>query len=324
VAEADWRIVHSGVGGGAASDVAVAMITRNRADEAVAAVGRLLELPERPAVVVVDNASSDGTAERVVAAHPEATVVRAEVNLGAAGRNIGVKLSAAPFVAFCDDDTAWAPGSLARAAALLDRHADLAVVCGRVLVGDDGREDPVCAEMAATPLPPRDGLPGVPVLGFLACAAMVRRTAFLGAGGFERRFLVGGEEELLALDLAAAGCALAYVPDVTVLHRPSARRDHADRRRIQARNALWVSWLRHPPDLAWAKTTRLARQAVADPGVRRGMVEAAAALGWVARSRRRLPADVANCARLLHEADRRVEHNASITSAPSSVHEKLR
>jgi GT2 family glycosyltransferase len=225
------------------------------------------------------------------------------VNGGAAARNIGVGLSAAPFVAFCDDDTAWAPGSLARAAALLERHAGLALVCGRVLVGDEGREDPVCAEMAASPLPARDGLPGVPVLGFLACAAMVRRTAFLAAGGFERRFLVGGEEELLALDLAAAGGGLAYVPEVTVLHRPSVRRDNADRRRILTRNALWVSWLRHPPDLAWARTARLARQAVADARVRRGMLEAAAALGWVARSRRRLPPDVAHCVRLLHEAD---------------------
>jgi GT2 family glycosyltransferase len=261
-------------------------------------VDGLLALPERPAVVVVDNGSSDGTAERVARAHPAATVARVEANLGGAGRNLGVRLTPAPFVAFCDDDTAWAPGSLARAASLLRSHHDLALVCGRVLVGDDHREDPVCALMAETPLPARDGQPGFPVLGFLACAAMVRRTAFVAAGGFERRFLVGGEEELLALDLVAGGWSLVYVPDVTVHHRPSRRRDTRRRRRIETRNALWVAWLRHPPDLAWSRTARLARRAISDPAVRRGLAEAAGEIGWVVRSRRRLPPAVAEAARL--------------------------
>jgi GT2 family glycosyltransferase len=168
-----------------------------------------------------------------------------------------------------------------------------------VLVGDDAREDPVCAAMASSPLPVRPGRPGVPVLGFLACAAVVRRSAFLAAGGFERRFVVGGEEELLALDLASAGWGLAYVPEVVVHHHPSPRRDTGDRRRVQARNALWVSWLRHPPDLVRARTARLGRQALEDAAVRRGVADAVRELRWVVRSRRRLPPAVAETVRWL-------------------------
>jgi GT2 family glycosyltransferase len=275
------------------------MITRNRADEAVASVGRLRTLPEQPEIVVVDNGSSDGTAEQLARSHPGTMVVRATENLGGAGRNVGVELSGASCVAFCDDDTAWEPGSLRRAAELLASHADLALVCGRVLVGDDGREDPIGAAMEASPLPVQSGLPGFPVLGFLACAAMVRRSAFLAAGGFERRFLVGGEEELLALDLAAAGWGLSYVPDVVVHHHPSPRRDSGHRRRLQARNALWASWLRHPPDLVRARTARVGREALRDRDVRRGVAEAARQLPWVVRSRRRLPPAVADAVRLL-------------------------
>jgi GT2 family glycosyltransferase len=277
------------------------MITRNRADEAVPAVGRVLALPDQPEIVVVDNGSSDGTAERVARRHPAATVVRSTANLGGAGRNVGASLTDAATVAFCDDDTAWAPGSLQRAAELFESHPDLGLVCGRVLVGDDGREDPVCAAMAASPLPVHSGRPGFPVLGFLACAAMVRRSAFLAAGGFDRRFLVGGEEELLALDLAAAGWGLAYVPDIVVHHHPSSRRDTGHRRRVQARNALWVSWLRHPPDLVRARTARIARQARSDAAVRRGVAEAAGGLRWVVRARRHLPPTVAEAARLLED-----------------------
>ncbi|HYH49625.1 MAG TPA: glycosyltransferase family 2 protein [Acidimicrobiia bacterium] len=294
---------HAGPATEASPRIAVVMITRNRADEAVAAVDRLVRLPEQPEVVVVDNASTDGTSDRLAArAFPAVTLIRCQENLGAAGRNVGVRRTGAPFVAFCDDDTAWLPGSLRRAAELLASHPDLGLICGRVVIGDGGREDPIAAVMAASPLPRPPGWPGYPILGFLACASVVRRSAFLAAGGFERRFVVGGEEELLALDLAAAGWGLSYIPDIVVRHDPSPRRDTADRRRIQARNALWSTWLRHPPDLAWARTARLGRQALYDSAVRRGFTEAARDLPWVIRSRRRLPPAVANAARQLEGA----------------------
>lgn len=41
---------------------------------------------------------------------------------------------------------------------------------------------------------------GLRVLGFVACKAVVRRSAFLGCGGFHRHFGIGGEERLLTVD----------------------------------------------------------------------------------------------------------------------------
>ena len=73
----------------------------------------------------------------------------------------------------------WAAGSLDRAAALFDRHADLGLLAGRVVVEPQGRDDPFCALLAASPL--EGAGPGVPILGFMACAAVVRRDAFLEA-----------------------------------------------------------------------------------------------------------------------------------------------
>ena len=279
--------------------VTVVMITRNRCPEAVHAVGRLLALPERPAVIVVDNGSTDGTAEAVRDRHPGVEVVEAGRNLACAGRNLGVRRARTPFVAFCDDDSWWAPGALRAAADLLECHPDLALVCARVLVGPEEREDPVSAVMAASPLPNPPGRPGRPLLGFVAMASMVRRSPFLAAGGFEGRMLVGGEEDLLALDLAAAGWGLAYAADVVVHHHPSPQRDPAGRRRVEARNALWVSWLRLPPDVAVRRTARVVRRAASDPAVRQGVGEALRELPWVVRGRRRLPAAVSRSVRLL-------------------------
>ena len=66
--------------------------------------------------------------------------------------------------------------------------------------------------MAAAPLGRDPDLPGPSILGFLACAVVVRRSAFLDVGGFDDVVFFGGEEERVALDLAAAGWGLATCP----------------------------------------------------------------------------------------------------------------
>src|SRR5262245_15594133 len=98
--------------------VSVVIITHNRKEEVLTTLGHLSRLPERPPILLVDNGSSDGTAAAVAAHFPGVQVVPAGGNLGAAGRNLGVRRAPTPYVAFCDDDTWWEPGALARAADL--------------------------------------------------------------------------------------------------------------------------------------------------------------------------------------------------------------
>jgi GT2 family glycosyltransferase len=261
--------------------VSVVIATRNRGPELLGTLARLRALPEQPPVVVVDNGSTDGTAELVRAHHPEVQVVGLRRNRGGAARTVG-----APYVAFSDDDSWWAPGALSQAADLLDRHPRLAVLAARVLIGPEERLDPVCAEMAHSPLPAADDLPGPSVLGFIACGAVVRRTAFLDAGGFDVRLGVGGEEELLSVDLAASGWGLAYVDEVVAHHHPSPSRDPSGRRRVQVRNALWSTWLRRPLGGAARQTAHLAALALHQPGARSGILLALLGLPWVLRERR--------------------------------------
>ena len=266
--------------------VSVVIATRNRGPELLGTLARLRALPERPPVVVVDNGSTDGTAELVRAGHPGVQVVGLRRNLGGAARTVGARLVDSPYVAFSDDDSWWAPGALRRAVELLERHPRLAVLAARVLVGPEERLDPVCAEMAHSPLPPAPDLPGPSVLGFIACGAVVRRAAFLEAGGFDIRLGVGGEEELLAVDLAARGWGLAYVEEVVAYHHPSPSRDPSGRRRVQVRNALWSTWLRRPLGGAARQTAHLTALALHQPGARSGILLALLGLPWVLRERR--------------------------------------
>src|SRR4051794_32357037 len=201
--------------------ISVVIATRDRRVHLGRTLDRLQSLPESPSIVLVDHGSSDGTAEYVRRAHPEVRLIALGENLGAAARTLGVAEARSPYVAFSDDDSWWAPGALACASDRFDAHRRLGLLAARVLVGPGETIDPSCAMMAASPLPTRADLPGPSVLGFLACGAVVRRSAFLEAGGFEARFGVGGEEELLAMDLAAAGWGLAYCKDVVAHHHPT-------------------------------------------------------------------------------------------------------
>lgn len=254
--------------------VAVVVVTRNRLPELLTTLGHLRTLPERPHVVVVDNASTDGTAHTVRERFPEVEVLALQENAGGAGRTAGVERVEAPYVAFADDDSWWEPGSLARAADLFEAHPRLGLIAARILVGPEEREDPVCAAMEASPLPADLELPGPPVLGFLACGAVVRREAYLQAGGFHARMMIGGEEALLAADMAAAGWSLAYVRNLTARHHPSTVRDRSARLRGEVRNALWFAWMRRPVPPAARLTLRAARASLRDAHARAGLLEA--------------------------------------------------
>src|SRR5919197_4353022 len=111
--------------------VVVVIATRNRAVELQETLRRHQDLPGHVGLVVVDNASGDGTVARVRRAHPEVRVVALRENLGGAARTVGALHTDCPYVAFSDDDSWWAPGALQRAAELLDRHPRLAVVAAR-------------------------------------------------------------------------------------------------------------------------------------------------------------------------------------------------
>lgn len=282
----------------------VVVITWNRRAEVLGALDRLRGLPEQPPVVVVDNASTDGTAQAVRERHPWVDLVVAPRNLGAVGRNVGVERLGTPYVAFCDDDTWWAAGSLERAADVLDAHPQVGVLTARIVVEPAGTEDPIVAELRGSPVPTAPGLPGPALGSFLAGASVVRRSAFLAAGGFHERLWLGGEEELLAADLATAGWELCYREDLTVHHHPSTVREHHRRRRDGIRNTLWFTWLRRPLRPALRRTAEVLAGVPRDRVSLAGVAAAVAGLPWVLRERRPLPPHVEARFAALAEAQR--------------------
>ncbi|MGY1653240.1 glycosyltransferase [Geodermatophilus sp. SYSU D01119] len=278
--------------------VTVVVMSRDRREDLLATLPR----HEAP-VVLVDNGSGDGTVDAVRAALPQVTVLPLGENAGARARTIGAGYAGTEFVAFADDDSWWAPGDLARAAEVMRAHPRLAVLNARVLVGPEERLDPLCPELAASPLGTPAHLPGPRLLGFIACAAMVRTEAFLAAGGFDPVVRFPGEEERLSLDLAAAGWDIAYVDSVTVHHHPSVRRhDPAARRTAVWRSKVLTAVMRLPLREVAATVAAAVRAGAPE---RRGLWRALPDLPAALRRRRRLPASVLADRRVLAGESRR-------------------
>lgn len=89
---------------------------------------------------------------------------------------------------------------------------------------------------------------------------MLRTDAFRTAGGFHPRLWLGGEEELLAADLAANGWWLTYADHLTIHHQPSLVRDPTVRR---AHGTAALPWVLRERRVLPAEV-----EAVASPGYR--------------------------------------------------------
>ncbi|MBU8828524.1 glycosyltransferase family 2 protein [Mycolicibacterium goodii] len=283
--------------------------SRNRAPELASVVQRLLETTPCP-VIVVDNGSDDDSVAVVgrIAAKSEGRVVviGLSVNLGAVARNVGVAASRTPYVAFCDDDSWWEPQAPALGAEIFDRYPTTAVLAGRTEVWPQRREDPLVEQLANSALGRRHDLPGPSILGFLACSAMVRKTAFEAAGGFSEILHFRGEERLLALDLAALGWDLCYCAELTAIHQPSvARPTTAAQNARSLRNDVLTTWLRRPTRHCVRATGSLLGAALRDAEHARAALEAVLRVPAVITHRKRLPSTVENALAVLERDSQR-------------------
>lgn len=271
--------------------ISIVMIARNRAQSLSHSLQKLQERYAAVPIIVVDNHSDDDTARVVSELYPTVRLIQLEENYGSAGRNVGVQYAQTPYIAFADDDSWWDHNALPKSVAYFERYPDLGLIQGKILLHGE-RLEPACQLMGESPVTTPQNFPGKCILGFVACGAIVRKQAFLAAGGFHRHFGVGGEEELIALDMAEQGWRLAYMQDILAYHYPSPLRNRTRRRQLAVRNHLWSVWLRRPRGSLLAETAPLFTRAVTDGTVRQGVLEALRGLPWIVRERKPVSADL--------------------------------
>ena len=209
----------------------------------------------RLVVVVVDNASNDGSADAAQTRFPSVTVIRNPANLGAAGgRNTGWRhlrgSAACDYVVFLDDDAEVTPTYFSAVAECFAAHPEAGIVAGKALtgvgsgvimsagiavnlytgfVGDIGSREKDVGQYDE----PRD---------VLACGGFglaVRASVFAQLGGIDERFNPYGWEEVdFCLRAREAGYGIRYEPRAVLCHKGTrvGRRPKAEYERHKVRN----------------------------------------------------------------------------------------
>jgi GT2 family glycosyltransferase len=210
----------------AATPIAVVIATLGRADGAARAAGSVLKA-DYPALAlhVVDQSQDNATETALsrLAGDPRLQVVRAPARGLGAARNLGVRLSKAPIIAFTDDDCEVAPGWLGAMAAAFQDDPRLGLVFGSVLPADYDRTAGFIPAYQVRQLRSVRGLSGkARIEGIGACMA-IRRSTWSELGGFDEALGAGaplraGEDADFAMRALLAGQGVHETPDAVVTH----------------------------------------------------------------------------------------------------------
>ena len=186
--------------------LSVIIPTHNRAALVGATVASVLAQPRACQVIVVDDASTDGTADAVERDFGgRVTVVRLPANGGpGAARNAGLAVADGAYAAFLDSDDLWLPWTADAYAAAIDRHGRPAFVAGKPAVFDGDVPDVPGGEPLTT-LAFADYLAGGDQWRWFSASSFVMRADLLrAAGGFTDEW-VNAEDADVALRMGTAG-----------------------------------------------------------------------------------------------------------------------
>jgi N-acetylglucosaminyl-diphospho-decaprenol L-rhamnosyltransferase len=210
-------------------------------------------------VVVLDNASEDGSADAVRGRFPDVRVIVQEQRAGfAANHNTVIAATSGRYVYVLNEDTTSDDWGLDRMVAHLDANPHVAVLGPRLVYPTGRLQDsawrfpsPAVAALGLLSL----GRVGVKQSGgsgtrdvdwAMGAALLVRRSALDEVGTFDEGFFLYSEETDLCLRLRRAGWRVQYFPAVTVVHHESQFSAGIPERRI---NEMWRSrhryWGKH-------------------------------------------------------------------------------
>lgn len=218
--------------GGPVPLVSVVVVNYRGAGDTIACLESLSTLNwprDRLEIVVVENASGDGSTARIRAAFPDIRLIEAERNLGfAGGCNLGVAQSRGTIVGFLNNDARPDPRWVTAAVEALAADPGVGAVASKVLDWDGTLVDYVDGsltwfgmgykrEVEHDDSPefdrPKDVLFGT------GAAMFVRADLFREVGGFDERFFMFYEDVDLGWRLNLLGHRVRYVPGSSAYHR---------------------------------------------------------------------------------------------------------
>jgi GT2 family glycosyltransferase len=179
-------------------------------------------------LILVDNASSDGSAEYVAAHYSQVRLIRSESNLGfGAGNNLGAAQARGKYLAFLNPDTTVVPGWLDALISTLDSDPGIGLATSKILqMHSPGKVSGCGNDVHCSGLALGRGMgmdqeifSEVEDLAAISGAAFAaRKDLFDSVGGFDGDFFMYVEDTDLSFRTRLAGYRIVHVPDSVVYH----------------------------------------------------------------------------------------------------------
>jgi GT2 family glycosyltransferase len=179
-------------------------------------------------IIVVDNTSSDGSAEFVASTYPDVQLIRSQSNLGyGQGNNLGASKSQSRYLVFINPDTVAEPGWLESLVSALGANPRAGLATPKILLLEQPETINTCGNnLHLTGLTLCRGMsfPGsaftqpARVSAISGAAFIIRRDLFEALGGFDPDFFLYMEDTDLSLRARLVGYHCLNVPDSVVYH----------------------------------------------------------------------------------------------------------
>lgn len=263
--------------------VSVVFLAYNRREAVLESLQRMLGESGYPAdrleVIVVDNASTDDTAEAVERAFPQVVLIRNAENVGAPGWNAGFAIAGGDYVLILDDDAYLRPGALETA--VRAAQAEDAGLVSFAVVSSFDEQHRLNDDW-------NTGL-----LSYWGCAALLSRPALQAVGGYDPDIFIWANEAELTMRLLDHGFRHLYLPDVEAVHMKEAIVEFEPRRYlVNARHHSYIAGKLMRPVDAVLTVGNIVQQAAIDTvkedRVAAGAIKEAVA-GFATGLRRRRP-----------------------------------
>jgi GT2 family glycosyltransferase len=202
--------------------------------------------------IVVDNGSTDGSAELVAAEFPSVRLMRNERNEGfCRGNNQGIREARGDLVVLLNNDAEVAPEFLARLVAAADLEPEAGMFATRIMMYDRSNvfdstgllvyPDGICRSRGWLEKDLGQYDEAVEVLGPNGCAAAYRRGMLDDVGLFDERYFAYLEDLDLAFRGQLRGWKCRYVPDAVAYHKKSMTSGYhsAFKAFLVERNRIW-------------------------------------------------------------------------------------
>jgi N-acetylglucosaminyl-diphospho-decaprenol L-rhamnosyltransferase len=255
--------------------ITIVIVTYNSARDIDSTLRSLTQAPPTAphSIVVVDNASSDGTPAHIRRTWPQVRLIESASNIGfAAANNRGIRASSSELVLLLNPDTCVSTGTVDGLVSHLDARADVAIVGPRIVDGQ-GRAELSFGAMIAPLAELRQSVlvsgndrgfrPIVAIVDRMtrqtrdvdwvsgACL-LIRRSDLEVVGLLDERFFLYTEDVDLCASVRARGRRVMFAADVEIEHwrgRSASATTPAAYRRSQLafyekHHPVWVPWLR--------------------------------------------------------------------------------